>query len=97
MTDIDVTAIDGRYPAIVIDIDACARGSLSPAGVTESEGSLNPPTPYVRAGHGDDTRASRLQAKSRRCYHKHWSGYIIYGLAVAGSAGPLRLPCSKVH
>ena len=32
----DVTAIDGRYPAIVLDIDACARGSLSPAGVTKS-------------------------------------------------------------
>ena len=36
VTDIDVTAIDGRYPAIVLDIDACARGSLSPAGVTKS-------------------------------------------------------------
>ena len=30
VTDIDVTAIDGRYPSIVIDIDTCARGSLNP-------------------------------------------------------------------
>ena len=54
---------------------------------------LRPDRTFVRAWIcTDDTRASRLQAKGRRCYLSQ-----NIGPAVTGSAGPARRPCTHRH